>query len=189
MKEEVVPLDSPDNHKEQNISPSSGKADSLSITEALRTLGDNTDTANDNIRKEEINNFSDEAESKSPEGINLADLLALWSEFITQLKKEEPRMYSALRNQEPLLSNKNTINIFFRNNAQLDEFKQKIKPSLVSFLSNKLNNTQINLEADIYKEDKKPEAKFLNEMDKLKHMASKNPVLQKLKQDFNLDFE
>jgi hypothetical protein len=98
-------------------------------------------------------------------------------------------MYSAMRSQEPNISGGDTISFSFINNTQLQEFKEKIRPLIVAFLKDRLNYSEIKIEADIHKDEKQSQAKFLSEVDKLKHMTSKNPVLQKLKQEFNLDFE
>jgi len=168
---------------------SSNGPDSFSIKEALKTL-DNEPEVKSNER-EEIDGddvFKVEKESLIKD-FDTSEFLSVWNEFIRSLKKNEPRMYSAMRNQEPNFSGGDTISFTFISNTQLHEFKEKIRPLIITFLRDRLNYSEIKIEADIFQDDKQPQAKFLSEIDKLKHMTSKNPVLQKLKQEFNLDFE
>ncbi len=71
----------------------------------------------------------------------------------------------------------------------MDEFISRIKPKMLSYLSEKLNNPKLELlESLTGMEDiKKPT--LLNDAERLKNMADKNPALLKLKTKFNLDFD
>ncbi len=189
VEEEEVPLEKPQKNALNKKTSSSNGPDSFSIKEALKTL-DNEPEVKSNER-EEIDGddvFKVEKESLIKD-FDTSEFLSVWNEFIRSLKKNEPRMYSAMRNQEPNFSGGDTISFTFISNTQLHEFKEKIRPLIITFLRDRLNYSEIKIEADIFQDDKQPQAKFLSEIDKLKHMTSKNPVLQKLKQEFNLDFE
>jgi DNA polymerase-3 subunit gamma/tau len=190
VEESEVPVNGPGVPDALNDKPQTGRADDLSITEALKTVDNHSPDNRSGPKEEVVNANGNEERGSSPAAkIDTADFLSGWNEFVKSLKKEEPRMYSALRNQAPDVTDGSSIVFSFINNAQMQEFKQKIRPLMVSFFKERTDLTGINIEAILYKEDKEPDAKFLTEVDKLKHMTSKNPVLQKLRQEFNLDFE
>ena len=117
-------------------------------------------------------------------------LLKKWDEYVEKIKSESPRMYLSLGSQEPFLSEDGfTLNIEFRNNALVDEFKKQHKTDLLSFLRNELNLDSIEIKEVILEAEEQSKARYYTDLDKLKYMIEKNPALQKLRQDFNLDFE
>jgi DNA polymerase III subunit gamma/tau len=149
-----------------------------------------------NIKVDEIQEDSEEyiqdivhetiADGKT---IDLNDLIQNWKEFVESVKDTDRRLYMALRNQVPELKEEGTIEISFRNNALIDVFKTKIKPSLQMFLRSKLNHAGIEIEEKIIEDNTQTPLKHYSDAEKLKHMMEKNPALQKLRQEFNLDIE
>ena len=120
-----------------------------------------------------------------PEEVNI-----VWIKLADELKKDSPRMHLALTGQQPmLLDDGTTLQVAFRNNALLAEFKQDFKFKFLAELREELGNAFLEIEEIILSPDEKSQAKYYTNLDKLKHMMKKNPALQKLKQDFNLDFE
>ncbi len=99
-----------------------------------------------------------------------------------------PRMYSTLTSRKPVLDNNGTIELELRNKVQCDDFNSKIKSELLGFLKERSGYSALNIEAKIEKgvrETKKP----YTADEKFNYLSEKNPVLKKLKQEFNLDFE
>ncbi len=117
------------------------------------------------------------------------DLHIHWEKYIDKLKSKEPRMYNVLSSQKPRLIDELRIEVVFLNNAQLIDFKQKIKISLLASLKESLKNYSLEIIELIQGEEYQPNTKHYTDTDKLKHMIEKNPSLQKLRQEFNLDFE
>lgn len=115
------------------------------------------------------------------------DLIAKWDEFAEKLKIEKPRMFSTLKNNLPILKDQYIIEYTLHNSDQQDDFIKMIKQDLLEFLVRELKNSKIQIvtniiEAQEVKKPYTPEEKF-------EHMSKKNPALNKLKQQFNLDFE
>jgi DNA polymerase-3 subunit gamma/tau len=117
------------------------------------------------------------------------ELQNLWKEFVEKLSENEPRMYAVMKNQEPSLRDGYQVEVVFRNNTQISDFRTKIKPSLLSFLQKELENTTIEVIEIIDVKDQVKQAIHFSDNDKLKLLIEKNPALQKLRQEFNLDFD
>lgn len=71
----------------------------------------------------------------------------------------------------------------------MDEFIARIKPKMISFLSDKLNNPKLELLESLIGMENIKKPTLLNDTERLKNMTDKNPALLKLKTKFNLDFD
>jgi DNA polymerase-3 subunit gamma/tau len=151
------------------------KIDSLSAKEIPITENNNSPIA-------EI------AEPKENAEISTVFLQECYAIFVENIKGDHPRLYSALKLITPELIDKTKISIHFQNNAQLEEFRLKVKPGLYSYLWSALN-TEIEILDEIAEIEKLEKPLLYNDNDKLQHMIQKNPALQQLKSKFNLDFE
>jgi DNA polymerase III subunit gamma/tau len=162
-----------------------------SIRDALRSLVKKNHTANDEPSREEMENMPDEFDAGNVgRPVSPGELSGLWSSYVEKLKTLSPRIFLALSSQNPLLLDDGlTIRISFPNNTMQAEFKLSFKAPLLEFLREKLNNQSVQFEEIIPDPDSSLKKKYYTNLDKLKHMAEKNPALQKLRQDFNLDFE
>ncbi len=69
-----------------------------------------------------------------------------------------------------------------------EDATNSIKGDLISFLKQKLNNRKIELKY-AYKDIKQEKKKLYSEVDKYKHLATKNPKLIDFKDKFKLDFK
>ncbi len=189
VAEDNLPMDLRNENASKIKTPSSSKSSTFSIKETLKTFSNLPKENQESDNAEEADITTAEIDKIITNEIDAESVLEIWDEFVDSLKKFEPRMYSALRTLKPEFSEGNTITIFFRNNAQVADFKENIRSLLTAFIKDKLEYEEFSIEADIFQDEKEPKAKFLTEKDKLKHMTSKNLALQKLKQEFNLDFE
>jgi DNA polymerase-3 subunit gamma/tau len=108
-----------------------------------------------------------------------------WLKFAETLKTEDPRMFSTLSAQTPLLVENFAIELTLINLLQ-EEAVLKLKPQIVTFLKKELDNNNIDLKTII----KEPEnsQKFFNDKERFEFMSQKNPNLLKIKQQFGLDF-
>ncbi|MBN2347196.1 MAG: DNA polymerase III subunit gamma/tau [Bacteroidales bacterium] len=138
-----------------------------------------SDEDSDIVEDQEANEIVDEKK-----------LIDLWGDYTESLKEKSPRMYSTLKRQFPKIDQDNTIKIEIQNNAQLEDFKTKVKPEMLSFLRKELKNNAISISEVISeKSEDLTNKRYFTEEDKLKRMVEKNPALNNLKQHFNLDFE
>ncbi|HYX05515.1 MAG TPA: DNA polymerase III subunit gamma/tau [Bacteroidales bacterium] len=118
------------------------------------------------------------------------EVLAAIASYSDSIKQNNPRMYSTLSNQKPVFESEYRLVYEMNNTVQLDTFSREIKNQLLAFLKNSLGNDQIEIDA-ILSEGSEGEDnnKLYTPEDKFKYMSEKNPVLNKLKQHFNLDFD
>ncbi|NMB72284.1 MAG: DNA polymerase III subunit gamma/tau [Bacteroidales bacterium] len=115
------------------------------------------------------------------------ELEAKFLEFTQKLKAEKPRMFSALNNRKPTLENDTEVHLWMDNEVQIDDFNRDVKSDLLRFLRVELNNADI----QIYTEVKVTEVhkRLYTPEDKYQALSSKNPLLDRMRQQFNLDFE
>jgi DNA polymerase III subunit gamma/tau len=109
-----------------------------------------------------------------------------WSAFASKLEQDQPRMFSMLTVNTPTLGANYQVNFNVNNNLQLDAFNQ-IKHQLLYYLKDQLQNQSIDIQASVPEET--TNNKLYTPADKFNRMVEKNPDLNKLKQQFNLDFE
>lgn len=112
-----------------------------------------------------------------------------FSVFLDKIKKKQPRLYAAMKNQEVKLNEQKQVMLFFQNNAQLEDFKLRLKPSLVSHLCEAIGISSIEIIDGMMDAEKLEKPKLFNDNEKFKAMSEKNPALLKLKSLFNLDFD
>jgi DNA polymerase-3 subunit gamma/tau len=109
--------------------------------------------------------------------------------YVEEVKKNGPRMYSSLKDEKLKLLDNNEVVLEFGNSAILDEFEQTYRQRAKYFLRRHLKNDFIELTIKITKENKKNTNILYTPQDKFKYLADKNPLIDKLRQDFNLDYE
>jgi len=114
------------------------------------------------------------------------DLVLKWKKFAGIIKEKQPRLYNTLMANKPGLGKNNRVE-FELNNPLQDDIIKKEKKELIEFLKEELNNYSITLNT-IISGNEQGSRLYLPE-DRYKHMAEKNPDLEKLKQQFNLDFD
>ncbi len=139
--------------------------------------------------KGQADNSKTKAELKTIHSENFDDnkLLLVYNRFVDSIKTEKPRLFSALNSHIPKLSGNSTIEIVFSNQAQQEDFVKNLKQDMTEFMRNELNNDNISVEMKISEKEQKN--LLYTDEDKYKHMLAKNPILGKLKQQMNLDFE
>lgn len=110
----------------------------------------------------------------------------VWSKHTLEYKENQPRMYSALTVQNPVLKDNYTVELMLNNQLQEEEV-QKIRISLQNFLQRTLKNSQISLITRVADNDEL-DKKLYSDREKFDHLAQKNPTLINFKQQFGLDF-
>jgi DNA polymerase-3 subunit gamma/tau len=118
------------------------------------------------------------------------ELTRAWDAFAETIKTEYPRMYSTIKNNAPDYKDDFKLNFSLNNKGQEEEFTVRIKPILLNYLRKELNNYTIDIVVN-FAHDGSNEKKnmYYTAEDKFQYLSEKNPILAKLKQQFNLDFE
>ncbi len=114
---------------------------------------------------------------------NEEQMLKVWAKAVGEFA-DNPNIKSAL-SEKPFLDEKKNIILNITNSVQ-EEALKLVKPQLVSIIRKELQNSQVDL---IFKIVKKPLEKIVyTDTDKYQEMVKKNPMLNTLRQEFNLDF-
>jgi len=114
---------------------------------------------------------------------NEDQLLQVWPEFAEKYVNQV-HLYNTL-SIKPVLLDHFKIKINVENSVQQDQIRM-LKPEIVGFLCRKLGNSKIDVNIEMVQPTH--EGKMLTDEQKMQVMMMKNPVLQKMKNMFNLDF-
>ncbi len=180
---------SPKENKEET--PANEKISSFSINNALKNNQKPTPKVEENkekIKKEETNPTA-EAKPKEEQKMSFSqeDLEKAWQNYADSVKSRI-RLHNMLKSQKPLLKENFNIKINLENPLQAETLSKKYY-EMLHFLKNELQNDQLDISWEVLKEETPKKNKLYTAEDKFKHLEKKNQNLQKLKQDFNLDFE
>ena len=111
-----------------------------------------------------------------------------WNDYAEKIKKENPQLFSILAHRKPILSNSVEINVQLVSQSQEVEFRNE-KENILSFLRNKLENSQLTLSTTISDNNNPELDEAVTASDKLKAMVKKNPALDSLRIGLNLEIE
>jgi DNA polymerase-3 subunit gamma/tau len=120
------------------------------------------------------------------EPINQESLDLAWSDLITKFVNKE-RLYNALKTEKLILKD-NCIGLLSVHNNSLEQALQKLKTRMVQFIQSKLNNKDFTLEIKVKESNEINSDKLYTDRDKYNFLVKKNPNIEKLKNDFDLDF-
>jgi DNA polymerase-3 subunit gamma/tau len=179
----------PKENKEET--PANEKISSFSINNALKNNHKPAPEVEENketIKKEETTS-SAEAKPKEERNMNFSqeDLEKAWQNYADSVKSKI-RLHNMLKSQKPFLKENFNIKINLENPLQAETLSKKYY-EMLHFLKNELQNDQLDINWEVLKEETPKKNKLYTAEDKFKHLEKKNQNLQKLKQDFNLDFE
>jgi len=113
------------------------------------------------------------------------ELTAVWNNYAESIKIDKPRLYHMLKSGEPVKKTSDKISFILKNSLQKEAI-EKIQSELMSTISQRLKNTKIELEIEIVELEQKKQ--LYTDNDKYKYLSEKNESLNKLKQQFGLDF-
>jgi len=143
---------------------------------------DPSDDEDDEKKKESLTHPDDE--NRPEDRFSETDLHDLWEKLKENYKETSPTIFSALNTHLPLIIDDFTIEIGVDNLIQKGQITEQ-KPQILSFLRQNLNNYAINFTIGI-KEVKKTQKAYLP-AEKFQKMIQKNPDIEKLKNDLDLD--
>jgi hypothetical protein len=110
-------------------------------------------------------------------------LTSRWKEFMEKMA-DRPSLCSALSTVPEIIEDHKLL-LRIGNSVQEEDIRL-IKPELISWLRMTLRNSKIELTTRL--ERIESERTFFSDTEKLQMMMQKNPILNELKQKFNLDF-
>lgn len=110
-------------------------------------------------------------------------LATRWKEFKEKMA-DRPSLCSALSTVPEIIEDHKLL-LRIGNSVQEEDIRL-IKPELISWLRMTLRNSKIELTTRLEKIES--ERTFFSDTEKLQMMMQKNPILNELKQKFNLDF-
>ncbi len=123
--------------------------------------------------------------SDSPE--SLSDLEKNWQEIAESLKDDGPRINSVMQNAQPKQIDDNTIQIDITAEIQKDLFA-KFDEKIIRVLQRRMKNNELKFKFNLVEsevESKRP----LTDVEKYQELMKRNPVLEKLREKFNLDLK
>ncbi len=161
---------------------------SVSIKDALEKI-DKTKNGGEEPGAIDGNLTGEEAEAVMENDFTQEELTKQWLSYAEKIKEEKPRSYRIIKSQLPEIKENHNISLMLVNKSQSEDFNIRIREDVLNFLRDKLQNNLITIEVNIAEDNSNNEKKPYTAEEKFKYMAEKNPVLNKLKQDFNLDFE
>ena len=113
-----------------------------------------------------------------------AQFLQLWDDYITRLNKKGEKIIASIMNADKPIVNLEKIELTFPNNMMEAEFN-KIKPKLLRFFREELNNFSLKFTIQVNEENEKKFA--YTPQEKYNKLLEKNKALAKLKSTFKLD--
>ncbi|MEA1886892.1 MAG: DNA polymerase III subunit gamma/tau [Bacteroidota bacterium] len=126
-------------------------------------------------------------ESDSDQEFDQEELMEAWRSFGDTIRSGNPRMSSIIKAMKPVIEEKNSIVLELSNKAQKDYFDQKYKHDVINHLKKELSNSKIQFRTRV--SEKPPKATPYTEEEKYRHLAGKNPSLDKLRQDLGLEYD
>jgi DNA polymerase-3 subunit gamma/tau len=109
-----------------------------------------------------------------------------WKGFVDSLRGEGPRIISMFKSLQPEMEDNHTIKIHLSNAAQKDLFVQNYRQKLTSYMENKFQVTDLDIETSVDLSESN-EVLYTDEQ-KYNYLQAKYPILKEFKKAFNLDF-
>jgi DNA polymerase-3 subunit gamma/tau len=164
----------------ENETPASKKMSSISIKGALK--GENIQKKVEEKQEDVVNEPEKEYFTTD---FTVEQLVGAWEQFASSIQSDKPRIYSILKSAKPQKKSEEEILFIVKNSLQKDAV-EKVEGEILSFVSDKLQNNKIKLTIEIVELEEKKQ--LYTDSDKYKYLTEKNANLNKLKQQFNLDF-
>ncbi len=174
--------------KKSEKEPGSKKVDSVpksfSIKERLTQKEGDVNTESLNEDKDEYNAEGDNSNDRA---FDEDELMDAWRSFGDTVKSGNPRMSSIIKAMKPVIEDKTNIILELSNKAQKDYFDQKYKHDVIEYLKKQLSNSKIHFLTKV-SEKMENNTPYTDE-EKYRHLADKNPTLDKLRNELGLDYD
>ncbi len=156
------------------------KINTFSLKKSLQNNGSTQENKNEDSA-DTVYDSSNQANDAFSED----DLIKHWKQY-TEQNDLSPRMKSLMRAQEPKLKDNFVIELQINSKTLEDDFNKSLKSKIISYLQEALNNQKIDIHT-IVSEKAKPKRPYTN-TEKYQYLIEQNPELEKLREEFNLEF-
>jgi DNA polymerase III subunit gamma/tau len=182
QKSTTVQPDIKKNETSENNPENRSKSSSISIKEALKGESKLTEiTVKVEEPKINLNNDQENPDSEYTQ----EQLAGVWESFAESIRIDKPRLYHMLKGDVPIKKASDKICFIVKNSLQKEAI-EKIQNDLLSVITQKLQIPKIDLDIEIKELEQKMQ--LYTDNDKYRYLSEKNENLNKLKQQFNLDF-
>ncbi len=176
LKEPQPPSFSP--KEKPQPTPSSRKT--ISITENLNSK---------NASKPEVKKTEEVVEPVITNTFAIPDLESAWMEYANRLHTQGRfALHAALIKRTPELKENFSI-LFIVDNPAVEKDMNDIKMEFMAFIRKKLNNNQVQLSTVIEKDGTSENKVPYTSKEKYEHMAAKNPALNELRKQLDLEID
>lgn len=158
---------------------------SFSIKERLKKKETSDSTEIVDEKKEEYSAEDHQQDKENEFGED--DLMEAWSSFGDTLKSGNPRMVSIIKAMKPVIEDETGIILELSNKAQKDYFDQKYRNDVIKHLKKHLSNSKIQFRTRV--SEKTEKSTPYTDEEKYKHLAKKNPAVDKLRNELGLDYD
>jgi len=166
------PESEPETAKSFSIKDRLKKKDDISLPDKVDENSDEYSSDNQQIDEQE---FGEE------------ELMDAWKSFGDTLKSGNPRMSSIIKAMKPGIEDETNIVLELSNKAQKDYFDQKYKKDVIDHLKKQLLNSKIQFRTRV--SEKTENSTPYTDEEKYRHMADKNTSLDKLRNEFGLEYD
>jgi len=157
---------------------------SFSIKERLKKQDEKSESGEVD---EDNNDYGADNVKGNEKEFDESELTDAWKSFGDTLKSGNPRMSSIIKAMKPKIEDNTSIVLELSNKAQKDYFDQKYKHDVLLHLKKELSNSKIEFHTRVGEKTEKSTP--YTEEEKYKYLAEKNPALDKLSNDFGLEYD
>ncbi|MFN8258685.1 MAG: DNA polymerase III subunit gamma/tau [Bacteroidales bacterium] len=172
-------------NKAENQGTANGNKTTLSSISIKEALKGNVQSKQEIKKNEESTESVQKLDIPKQIDFTAEQLKGSWIQYAESIKQDKPRIYHILTACDPKKTNNNIISFAVKNALQKEAI-EKIQSELIGRLSQKLQYNLLKLEIEIVESDQKTQ--LYTDTDKYKYLSEINSNLNKLKQQFNLDF-
>jgi len=170
------------NESSEPIVENQAKISSISIKDALKGESKSAPILN-KIEEPKISLSNSNEENNTD--FTQEQLTEVWNLYAESIKVDKPRLYHMLKSTGPLKKSDEIVGYTVKNSLQ-KEAVEKIQPEIIGYISKKLQVTKLGLEIEIV--ELAQNMQLYTDNDKFRYLSEKNENLNKLKQQFGLDF-
>jgi DNA polymerase III subunit gamma/tau len=144
----------------------------------------NKSTEEEDEKKKDLLIAIEDELDRPEDSFNEDDLIFVWDKLKENYKNTSASIFTALNTHPPVLTDEISIEIGVDNLVQKDHIIEQ-KPQMLHFIRKNLNNYAVTFTV-VVKESKKIQKAYLP-AEKFQKMMEKNPDVEKLKNDLDLD--
>ena len=186
-RKESKPEIKTENRNSEKVSRSK-KEDSVSKSFSIKErLTQKEGDVNTEILDEDKDEYNAEGDNSNDRAFDEDELMDAWRSFGDTVKSGNPRMSSIIKAMKPVIEDETNIILELSNKAQKDYFDQKYKHDVIEHLKKQLSNSKIHFLTKVG-EKTENNTPYTDE-EKYRHLADKNPTLDKLRNELGLDYD